>query len=77
MAAPLLKGECTATKMAVYLYVGPYEKVGLAYGKIMEFVDAERLQAGRADHGKIPGQDPDAVKPEELRTEINVPVEKK
>jgi AraC family transcriptional regulator len=77
VAAPLLKGECTAVKMAVYLYVGPYDKVGLAYGKIMEFVDASGYQPAGPAMEKYLDQDPGAVKPEDLRTEINLPVEKK
>jgi effector-binding domain-containing protein len=77
VAAPLLKGECTAAKMAVYLYVGPYDKVGLAYGKIMESVDAGGYKPAGPAMEKYLDQDPGAVKPEELRTEINLPVEKK
>jgi AraC family transcriptional regulator len=77
VAAPLLKGECTAAKMAVYLYVGPYDKVGLAYGKIMEFVDASGYKPAGPTMEKYLDQDPGAVKPEDLRTEINLPVEKK
>ncbi|MBE0665331.1 MAG: GyrI-like domain-containing protein, partial [Candidatus Aminicenantes bacterium] len=45
VAAPLLKGECLATKIAVYLYVGPYEKVGDAYGKIFAFIDQNGYKA--------------------------------
>ena len=77
VAAPLLKGECTAAKMAVYLYVGPYDKVGLAYGKIMESLDAGGYKPAGPAMEKYLDQDPGAVKPEELRTEINLPVEKK
>jgi AraC family transcriptional regulator len=77
VAAPLLKGECQAAKMAVYLYVGPYEKAGLAYGRIMEFVDASGYQPAGPVMEKYLDQDPGAVKPEALRTEVNLPVEKK
>jgi effector-binding domain-containing protein len=77
VAAPLLKGECKAAKMAVYLYVGPYDKVGLAYGKIMESVDAGGYQPAGPAMEKYLDPNPGAVKPEELRTEINLPVEKK
>jgi effector-binding domain-containing protein len=77
VAAPLLKGECKATKMAVYLYVGPYEKVGAAYGKIFEFIAKSGFKAVGPTMEKYLDMDPTAVKPEELRTEINIPVEKK
>jgi AraC family transcriptional regulator len=77
VAAPLLKGECKATQMAVYLYVGPYEKVGDAYGKIFEFVEKDGYKAAGPTIEKYLDMNPDAVKPEERKTEINVPVEKK
>jgi len=77
VTAPLLKGECKATKIASYLYVGPYEKVGEAYGKIFEFIDKSGFKAAGPTMEKYLDMNPDAVKPEERRTEINIPVEKK
>jgi effector-binding domain-containing protein len=77
VAAPLLKGECKAAKMAVYLYIGPYEKVGDAYGKIFEFIAKSGFKAVGPTMEKYLDMNPEAVKPEEHRTEINVPVEKK
>jgi AraC family transcriptional regulator len=77
VAAPLLKGECQATKIAVYLHVGPYEKVGDAYGKIFEFIGKNGFKAVGPTMEKYLDMDPAAVKPEELRTEINIPVVKK
>jgi AraC family transcriptional regulator len=77
VAAPLRKGECRATRIAVYLYVGPYEKVGVAYGQIMEFIDRSGYRVSAPAMEKYLDMDPSAVKPEDLRTEINVPVEKK
>lgn len=77
VAAPLLKGECKATKMAVYLYVGPYEKVGSAYGKMFEFIAKGGFKAAGPTMEKYLDMDPAAVKPEDLKTEINIPVEKK
>jgi AraC family transcriptional regulator len=76
VTAPLLKGECKATKMAVYLYVGPYEKVGDAYGKIFEFIDKSGYKAVGPTMEKYLDMNPEAIKPEERRTEINIPVEK-
>jgi effector-binding domain-containing protein len=77
VAAPLLKGECQATKMAVYLYVGPYEKVSDAYGKIFEFIEKNGYQAAGPTMEKYLDMDPTAVKPEDRKTEINLPVVKK
>lgn len=77
VAAPLLKGECQAAQIAVYLYVGPYEKVGDAYGKIFAFIEAQGFMIAGPVMEQYLDQNPDAVKPEALRTEIHVPVEKK
>lgn len=77
VAAPLLKGECKATKIAVYLYVGPYEKVGDAYAKVFEFAEKNGYKVAGPPMEKYLDMDPAAVKPEDLKTEINIPVEKK
>ena len=77
MAAPLLKGECKATQMAVYLHVGPYDKVGDAYVKIFAFIEKSGYKMAGPTIEKYLDMDPMAVKPEELRTEIHVPVVKK
>jgi AraC family transcriptional regulator len=77
VAAPLQKGECKATKMAVYLYVGPYEKVGEAYSKIFTFIDKNGYKAAGPCIEKYLDMNPEAVKPEERKTEINLPIEKK
>jgi AraC family transcriptional regulator len=74
VAAPLQKGECQATKIAVYLYVGPYEKVGDAYAKMFEFIAKNGYKAAGPTIEKYLDMNPEAVKPEELRTEINLPV---
>jgi AraC family transcriptional regulator len=77
VGAPLLKGECQAAKMAVLLYVGPYEKVGSAYGKVFAAIDAQGYKPAGPIMEKYLDMNPEAVKPEERKTEINVPVEKK
>lgn len=77
VAAPLQKGEFNFTKIAVYLYVGPYEKVGDAYGKIFAFIDQNGYKATGPTMEKYLDMNPEAVKPEERKTEINLPVEKK
>jgi AraC family transcriptional regulator len=77
VAAPLQKGECQATKIAFYLHVGPYDKVGAAYGKVFEFIEKNGYKVAGPPMEKYLDMNPMAVKPEDLRTEINVPVEKK
>ena len=58
VAAPLLKGECKATKIAVYLHVGPYDKVGDAYGKIFEFIEKSGYKAAGPTMEKYLDMDP-------------------
>ena len=65
MAAPLQKGECRATKIAVYLYVGPYEKVSDAYGKIFQFIEKNGYKTAGPCIEKYLDMNPEAVKPEE------------
>lgn len=77
VAAPLQKGEFKFSKIAVCLYVGPYEKVGDAYGKIFQFIDQNGFKATGSTMEKYLDMNPEAVKPEERKTEINLPVEKK
>jgi AraC family transcriptional regulator len=77
VAAPLLKGECKATRAAVYLHVGPYDQVGAAYAKVFEFAEKNGYKVAGPPMEKYLDMDPAAVKPEDLRTEINIPVEKK
>ena len=72
-----MKGECRAAKMAAYTYVGPYEKVGEAYGKVFAFIEAQGYEPSGPIMEKYLDMDPMSVKPEALRTEINVPVVKK
>ena len=77
VAAPLLKGECRAARMAACTYVGPYEKVNEAYGKVFAFIVAQGYEPSGPIMERYLDMDPMSVKPEALRTEINVPVEKK
>ena len=77
VTVPLQKGEFNFTKIAVYLYVGPYEKVGDAYDKMFKFIDQNGFKAAGPTMEKYLDMNPDAVLPEERKTEINLPVEKK
>jgi len=45
VAAPLEKGEYNFTQVVYYLYVGPYDKVEYAYGKIASFIDQKGYKA--------------------------------
>lgn len=75
-AAPLVKGEFNYPKVAYCLHVGPYEKVGETYGKIMAFIDQNGWKpAGPAMESYL--NNPQVVAPDKLRTEIVIPVEKK
>ena len=75
-AAPLGKDVFDFPKVASYLYVGPYEKVGEAYAKIMAYLDQNGWKiAGPALETYL--NNPQEVAPEKLETEIILPVEKK
>jgi effector-binding domain-containing protein len=76
VAAPLKKGEFNFIKVARCLYTGPYDQVASAYGKVMQFIEANGYRAA----GPVMEQylnDPMTVPAAELQTEIIVPVEKK
>jgi len=75
-AAPLGKDVFDFPKIASYLYVGPYEKVGEVYTKIMAWLDQNDWKmVGPAM--EIYLNNPMEVAPEKLETEIILPVEKK
>ena len=77
VSSPLEKGEFPYTQVAVCLYVGPYDNVGIAYGRISEFIKNSGYEAVGPTMEKYLDPNPQAVNPAELRTEINVPVKKK
>jgi effector-binding domain-containing protein len=77
VAAPLKKGDFTHTQVAACLYVGPYENVGSAYNRIFEFIGKNGYEAAGPIMEKYLDLNPQSVKPADLRTEINIPVEKK
>ena len=75
-AAPLRKDVFDFPKVASYLYVGPYEKVGEAYGKVMAYIEQNGWKiAGPPMEMYL--NNPMSVPPEKLETEIIIPVEKK
>ncbi len=77
VTAPLQKGEFNCTQVAYYLHVGPYDQVDYAYGKIAGFMAFHGFKAAGPSIERYLDADPMAVKPEELRTEILIPAEKK
>lgn len=73
---PLKKGEFKSTTVAYYLYKGPFDKVGDAYTKIMQQI-SEKGYFPAGPFMEYYLDDPGNTKPEELRTEIIIPVAKK
>ena len=73
---PLKKTEFKHKTVAVYLYIGPYENMEKAYDKIFKYVEDNGYKIIWPVYDKYLNT-PMQVKPEELKTEIIVPVEKK
>jgi effector-binding domain-containing protein len=63
--------------VAAATHVGPYEEGGAAIEKIMTWLTAQGYEADGPILERYLDRDPQAVKPEELRTEIWVPCRKK
>jgi effector-binding domain-containing protein len=60
-------------KMAKVVHRGPYEKVGETYGRLFEWM-GRNGKAPRGPFREIYLNDPTKVPPEEILTEINVPI---
>ena len=60
-------------KCAQILHVGPYEKEGETYGKLMKFISEEGLEINGLFH-EIYLSDPSRTPPEKYRTIIRLPV---
>ncbi len=73
---PLKLTEFKAQKAAVYLHIGPYEKLLEAYNKILKFIDEKGFKEALPSYDKYLNT-PQQVKPEELKTQIIIPVVKK
>jgi len=73
---PLKKVEVNHPMIAVYLYTGPYEEMEPAYAKILEYIDSKGYKMVLPAYDKYLNN-PYEVKPEELQTEIVIPLEKK
>ena len=75
-AEPLKKGEFNHPKVAVCLHIGPFDKVGETYVKLMAFIDQNGWKPAGAVLEKYL-DNPQMTAPEKLRTELVLPVEKK
>lgn len=73
---PLKKVEFKKTTAAVYLHIGPYEKMDKAYEKVFKYVEDNGYKIVWPVYDKYLNN-PMQVKPEELKTEMIIPVEKK
>ncbi len=73
---PLKKGEFGHPKVAVCVHVGPYDKVGETYAKMITFIDQNGWKVAGPPMEKYI-DNPQMVAPEKLRTELVLPVEKK
>ena len=75
-AAPLQKGEFKHPKVASCIHVGPYDKAAETYVKMTAYLELNGWKiAGPAMEWYL--DNPMSVAPENLRTEIILPVEKK
>jgi AraC family transcriptional regulator len=73
---PLKKAEFKHKTVAVYLHIGPYENMDKAYEKIFKYVQDNGYKIVWPLYDKY-FNNPMEVKPEELKTEMIVPLEKK
>jgi effector-binding domain-containing protein len=74
---PLEKKVWTFTQVATALHKGTYETTGETIMKILDWMDVNGyVQAGPVLERYL-DMDPSAVKPEDLRTEVWIPVKKK
>jgi effector-binding domain-containing protein len=75
VAAPLKKDKFNYTKAVYYTHKGPYDTVGKSYELIYKFIYSNGYkQAGPGM--ELYKNDPSEVKPEDIETEIVIPVTK-
>lgn len=74
---PLLKKTWEFTTVAVAMHVGPYDKAGEAIAKMTAWAAAQGYDPAGPVLERYLDQNPDAVKEDELRTEIWIPVKKR
>lgn len=74
VAEPLKKGEFGFLKAASAIHTGPYDKVGETYAAMLKFIEANGWRMAGPWLEKYLNN-PMQVKPEELKTEVIMPVE--
>lgn len=74
--APLKKEETKFKKAVVSMYTGPYDKMDETYTKILKYIEDKGYKVLWPTYEKYLSN-PQTTKPEELKTEVIVPVEKK
>ena len=74
---PLVKKVWEHRTVAVAMHIGPYEKLGASLEKVMAWLSSHGFEADGPVLERYLDQNPLAVKPGELRTEIWIPCKKK
>jgi effector-binding domain-containing protein len=74
---PLQKKEWNFTQVVVSLHQGPYEKVGETIQKMMEWMETNGYFPAGPFMERYLDMNPDELKPEELKTEVWIPCQKK
>jgi effector-binding domain-containing protein len=74
---PLAKRAWEHRTVAAAMHIGPYNQGGAAVQKVMAWLEAHGYEAVGPVLERYLDQNPMAVKPEDLRTEIWVPCKKK
>ena len=74
---PLVKKSWEYRTVAAALHVGPYDQAGIVIGKMMGWLAANGYEAAGPILERYLDQNPAAIKPEALRTEIWIPVAKR
>lgn len=73
---PLKKTQVKGAKAAVYMHIGPYEGLPQAWEKVNKWITEQGYEAVYPVYDRYLNN-PMLVKPEELKTQIVVPVKKK
>lgn len=73
---PIKRVELKTKKAVVYLHIGPYEDLPKAAAKAVKFVETNGYEIAWPTYNRYLNN-PQQVKPEELKTELIVPVKKK
>jgi effector-binding domain-containing protein len=74
---PLEKKEWNFTQVVVSLHQGPYEKAGETIQKMMEWMEANGYFPAGPFLERYMDMNPEELKPEELKTEVWIPCQKK